>query len=434
LYIATGNYQDGTDEILNYFYEHQQISFAQGRLHALMISQKSSEYIINRLKQEADSHDGDVLVQELYAYFLRTIGNFDEALRVTIRIDNLKKAEGREIYYFAERSRQDDQFDIALKAYENLIKQGRKNRLFNSALLGYAKTLESKLISESKFSKLEIQGVINRYREIIEEEEHSPEAQNSRYQIALLYYKYLNDNTNALNEVNKLLKGRYNNILMAMAGNLKGDIYLSQDKLDEAAESYKYSKMLLSSNPTVSYFDYAEYKIAEIEYFKGNIDSSKVMFQDIANKTISDDANDALEKITLLEKNKQFTGALQTFSKAQLRETQARYQEAKELYLQAANQAPGEDISEYATVLASNIDLVTSNYPSLRQNLEKLLTANPETIYGDWCYYLIARSYLAEKNKDAAIQNFTNILVRYPRSTYVQEARKSIRELREDKI
>ncbi len=434
LYIATGNYQDGTEEILNFFNEHKHISFAQGRLFAFMNNPKAVEYIKNRLRKEAASKSSDVFTQELYAYFLRAVGNLDEALDIIIKIDKLKNAGGREILYFGDRSRQDDQLTIALKAYSNIIDKGRIHKYFTAALYGYAKTLERKLTTDAQITPELVISIIDRYYSIAKDFKNLPEAVNSLYQIAYLYHNYLNESEKAIIELQKLIKDYPNSNLKYSAMNLLGDIYICQNRLEEAISTY--SKVFHTHpklTPTVQ-LEYAEYKIAETIYFKGDIDSALILFRNIENKTASDVANDAIEKIVIIEKNKQFTSGLKTFALSELRELQSRFKEAIELYLKISDELKGEDLAEISLLRAGKMEISSKNFTSARNILTKFIDNYPDSIYGDIALLHIGNSYMNEGMKELAIQSFTTILGKYPRSIYLQEVRDKIRKLRDEKI
>lgn len=434
LYIATGNYQDGTEEILNFFNEHKHISFAQGRLFAFMNNPKAVEYIKNRLKREASTKSNDVFTQELYAYFLRAIGDLNESLSLVVKIDNLKRAEGREILYFADRSRQDDQLTIALEAYSKIIDQGRNNRYFTAALYGYAKTLERKITTEAKITPELVLSIIDRYSTIARDFKNLPEAANSLYQIAFLYHTYLNQSEKAIDVLNELIKTYRNSNVSYAAMNLMGDIYIYLDKLDNALDSYQKVIIYHPKTTPTSQLEYAEYKIAEIIYFKGSIDSALVLFKKIANNISSDVSNDAIEKIVIIEKNKQFTEALKNFALAELREIQLKSKEAVALYQQIGNEYKGEDLAELSMLRAGKILIKNKDFNLARQLLNQFIEVYPESIYGDLALLHLGNSYMEEGLKELAIQTFTTILSKYPRSIYLQEVRDKIRKLRDEKI
>ena len=80
LYIATGDYTHGTEEILNQLKVDFNVAAAQGKLYALATNEESKQYIKNQLKSTAAKFSDEIVFNELYAWFLRNIGDFETAL------------------------------------------------------------------------------------------------------------------------------------------------------------------------------------------------------------------------------------------------------------------------------------------------------------------------------------------------------------------
>lgn len=433
LYIATGNYQDGLNEVLSYFNLTKDLPYAQGQVYALISNKQASEYLNTRLKEEARNQSENILIQNLYSFYLRTTKKFEEALEITKRIDDLKKAQGREILYFADLSRNDGEYDIALKAYAIIIDEIKANQLLATALYGYARTLEHKLHSKNKLTKDEIGQIIDRYNSIIEKYPNQSISADSRYRIALIAKEFLNDLPLATKELQELILKYPNTPVTAAANNELANIYIILDELDDAEKIYR--KIILNFKK-ISPKDYeiAEYKIAEIAYYKGDIDTALAQFKEISARSGSDEANNALEKISLIEQNKQLTQALKTYANAELKEIQKNFSEALKLYKETSGLADGENLAELCFMRSAKIEFNNAHFIQTKEILSKLFEKYPRTIYGDQAYLLIGNSFISESNKDAAIKAFNDLLTNYPRSIYLQEARDKIRILRQDKF
>jgi outer membrane protein assembly factor BamD (BamD/ComL family) len=82
----------------------------------------------------------------------------------------------------------------------------------------------------------------------------------------------------------------------------------------------------------------------------------------------------------------------------------------------------------------AGIQFRENQYDLSRRSAQKLLTDFPESIYADRMTKLIADTYFEEKNIPEAIRFYTEILVKYPGSIYLHEARARIRLLRQENI
>jgi tetratricopeptide (TPR) repeat protein len=123
LYIATGNFAKGTNEVLNLFEQTNNLGIAQGRLSALLSNPDAASYVNSIIKSRADGDN--INYKKLYAWFLRSTKKYEEAFEVYKKIDAMQASNGMEVLNFANSSSSDGQTDIALKAYEYIIDMGR---------------------------------------------------------------------------------------------------------------------------------------------------------------------------------------------------------------------------------------------------------------------------------------------------------------------
>ncbi len=432
LYIATGNYKAGVEEILNYLKQSRNIANAQGHLYALMTNDKANEYIGQKLKKAASKHERDLRIQQLYLFYLRTIKEYDEALQVTIRLDELTKSNGKKISQFAYQSRRDGQYDTALKAYSYLIDKREYKKYLPSSLYGYARTLENKLAVKQEISKDEIKTIIDRYEKIIDEYPNQQNSAESRYRIAVLANDYLNNHKRAIEELTMLIENYPRTEVTAKGINYLASVYASRDKLEKAREIYR-KVVRTFKNVSPDDHEKALYKLAELNYYQGNIDSAKAQFEKAASNSNSDVANDALDKLVMLEQNKKLTKALKVYAKADLKNFQGDYTEAIKLYKEAYELSTGENLAQKSMVKIAEIEFERTNYNAVKDYMNTLLEENPESIYADYALVLIARSYLQQSDEQAAIKKYNELLINHPRSIYLQEARKKIRGLRNEK-
>ncbi|MGA2298246.1 MAG: tetratricopeptide repeat protein [FCB group bacterium] len=429
LYISTGDYALGTQEVLKLFAFQKNLPFAQGRLSALMVSKDANVHINKILQDEVSSNSSDIQYLRLYAWFLRAMKNPEKALEIYQKIDDLTGGIGLELYRYASDCRVDGEYDMALKAFELVIAKEKASPYFLSALYGFARTMESKSQVQSKFTQDELDNIIKRYKQIISDYPNEMTAGEARYRIAVLALEQMNDRDMAIDELNQVIKQFPYNELAANSSLLLASIKTMQDKLDEAYKIYD-NVVKTYSRYAAQEAEKATYKMAEIEYFRGNIDSSMTLFTKISVNTSSDVANDALNKILLIEQNKQYTKALPIYAKAELRELQGKPDEANDLFKQVSETTEGTDIAERSIINSAKIFFKKSDYINAMKLLQSLLEKNPETIYGDKICLFIGDIYTAEKNIDSALKIYTELITKYPRSIYLQEAREKIIKLR----
>ena len=173
---------------------------------------------------------------------------------------------------------------------------------------------------------------------------------------------------------------------------------------------------------------------AMILYYKGEIEAAQKSFSALALNPDTDIANDVLKKLFIIKENEQYVAALQIFAKAELREYQKRSKESLELYNEAIELAGKTQLSELSLYKSAFLEFNNKNYQNCRNFISKLSQGYPDSKENDKYVYLTAESYYYEENHPVALKYYTELITKYPSSIYIQDSRKKIRIIREDKI
>ena len=440
LYGAVGNFAAGAQEALTFLKQTSNLNTAHGRISAYLISPKGVEQTREVLEKATTAEPNNFLYQRLYAWILREMKDYNRALDITQRLDNMLNAQGRELLMFAEKARQERYFDAALKAYGLVIDKGRLNPNALSAFYGYARAMESRLedakTAGTTFSETELNSIISRYRAVAADYPGTQYAAESQYRIARITLDNLKKPEAAEQEFIKLVQ-QYRAFPIAARGSVDlGQLYTQQNRLDKAAETFRAT--LLTFARMRSECDEAEFRLAELEYFGGNLDSADRRFAKLAANTNADIANDALERLALLEQKRTPDGeeAVRNFAKAELLEKQEKFDEALAGYTSLTSlikpNAAHANIGEQALIRAGNIELRRKRYDAAGKFFSRLLEQFPEGTMGDFAMMNHADALALQGRKDDAIQMYTQALARFPRSTLLQQIRLKIRKLRGD--
>lgn len=426
LYSVTGDFKNGIIEVLNLYAATKNIQYVQGRIAALNQNKEAELYILQILEDKSSSGEIDYL--RLLTWYLTTIGKFDEAFVKTKTIDAAIRARGNEVYNFATTLQRDGKYEIAIKAYEYVIDMGKESQFTVNALYGLTRSLELSQIENNARTDEAIESIVSRYRKIIKDYPQSTLAEDSRMRIATLFYERQNYKK-ALDELSLIINSKNYSRVIASANNLTARIYLETDDLNLASKYYLNVVQYYKNLNEEEYIN-ALYGLANIEYYKSNTDSAIALFTDITLKTNSDNANDALERISNIEQFKKYNKAFELFIKGELRNEQKKYQEAVDFYNEAADAAINTELSEKALITASELEAKMKHTVKAREFLQKILNQNPDTYNGDYILYNIAQYYNTEGNKTEAMNKFNELLAKYPRSIYLNQARDIIRRIR----
>lgn len=433
LYVAIGDVENAIDESLIMLLETGALAEVEARIFVLMQDKENQQIIDSKLAEFADENSSNYTAMELYSWYQTNIGDYRKALEYTIRADDISESGGRLILVFGNNAEKDGQTDVALEAYQYLIDEGRDNKYFSSATYNFTKALESKFLFEDKFDRSKVEDIIEKYETIIEEFDKTTTAADAYLEKARLEKDFLND----LEAADQTLKNLINNIpgarqsghALVQLGDIyiaKGNLNLAMDYIDRAVVRYSRTELDLKEK--------AEYKFGIIQYYKGDLDSAQVIFNSLSESVDSDIANDALEKNSIIADKEKERSMTELFAKSEYALVQNDTSLAIDNFVTII-----EDLSNYDTevwqrsnLLLADIHQAKGNQEKAAEYLKNLATNLTDGVHTDKAIYRLALIRAEQGNKSRAIELFSKILVDFPDSIYLKDARKKIRELREE--
>lgn len=488
---SAGLYDEAVAETIGVLQRERNIAVAQARISAYLTNDKAIKETSKALESNASADRNNILVQYLYAWFLREIKQYSKALAVTRILDELGRAQGRELYNYAELARNEGFYEEAILAYNDVIAKGKNSAVAIAAVYGYVRALEAKVQRTMEQEQGEqignsatasqnipaiIQDLIERYETIAKDYPQTPFAADALLRIALLYSEQSFEPEKTQSTLRRLL-ARYGGMEpSAMGYILLGKSYIAQARLTEAEDIFRQAVTALKNFPNQVHEAY--FFLAEIMLYRGSIDTAQQLYQDLALKPNTDIANDALERLSLLQSvmNEKQRSALKLLVQAELREQQRRFDEALVLYRDAISIAPRSFLHErclyrIARIYAQEsrtIRLSTKeadvSWQSAIAVCDTLTRDFPDGVFADeayllWGKLLVSQAQRTEKQAEFlagqtptladrqksdtlkaqaktyyadAIGALTQILIKFPKSPLAGEARKRIRLLRGD--
>ncbi len=398
----------------------------------------------------ADANSGNAQVQFLYAWLCMEAKDYESALGVYVRIDNLKKSGGRELLSFGRRAFDEGAYRTAQAAFRRLMSDYPEAQFAAEAEFYHARSVEAvnepglpKDADDPTLTFLEsikagvsseaipgYQGAIKLYQAIQEKYSNHPVSYESGYRIGRLLFTKFRDNDAALAILLKVAKPYRESIGRMDADMLIGDVYLASGNLEEAKKTYAF----VSSYPAVTeeVRNEAQFRIAEIHYFEGLFADAVKELEPLTTNSNRDIANDALELKLFVEPNmSQSEAALKQFARAQLLERQGKYNEAAAMMNDITVSFPTSPILERA-YFALALDHRRSGKPEdAQRSLKAFLDRFADSILRDKVLFTLADIHEQDLNNAAgAIELYTRILSEFPNSIYSGIARERILALR----
>ncbi|MBK7632580.1 MAG: tetratricopeptide repeat protein [Ignavibacteriales bacterium] len=369
--------------------------------------------------------------------------NYDEAFNLYKEIDKKQNTNGADIYSFGEFVYRDGEYKTASDVFKFLLDNYSDQQYTPLAKLGYAKTQEALLIQKyneanpewktfytpAKVEAKEIEPVINAYQDIVKVYQHSEAAIEAMLRIGILYSHYRGDVVEAENYFKIVIKDYPTSKFASLAFIELGNIKMQQAKLDEAEKLFQLVSNLVRINSEDKSF--AMYQIARINSFKNDFESARKDLTTVMNNLKDNVANDAIEFSILLNTAKNDSSNLSLYCSAEFLAEQKRFGEAKDLYLQLSQNPQAFVFSSIAKLRTAEMLIAIDDYPNAIANLTLIVDEAEKNIYADKALYLQGQIYQYGLKDDVkAVESYESLLAKFPKSLYLDEARKNIIELK----
>lgn len=421
----------------------QQFEFVQSRFASLVARPDGLKSAISVIEEELKLRKSIPLMR-LQLWLYMEANRFSDALVTAQMIEQAINSSGQELFAFAERAFRENEFSIAATAYQQALKSGTKMPFTQSAKYGYARCIEELSLQgktvvtdkDQNISLLETQpnfsGAINLYSTLVKEYPISVVASNSLYRIGWIRYKQMFDLDGALQMFDSVLVVSPVGPMVPITLSAIGDIYIAQNKLDAAAKKF----LALSSSPFANQEQrtLAQFRVAEIQFFKNNFDSTLSLLKPLTENLKADESNDALLLQYFVSANKfQFVEALKQFARAELYARQFKVSESINEFSSIVDIYPTAPLADDALLKKAEYSIQLKRFAEALTSYNKILEDYKESLERDKTQFKIGELYQFHLlDKEKAIAAYQIVLEKYPFSLFVEEARKRIRILRGD--
>ena len=213
------------------------------------------------------------------------------------------------------------------------------------------------------------------------------------------------------------------------------DIYLLRAEPWEA--TLLYSQVEKSHKDTPLGYD-AKLRNARLSYFAGDFKLAQSHLDILKQATSREIANDAMQLSLLITDNTAMDTAgvaLRDYAVVEQQVFQNKLPEALRGLDALLQKYPGHALQDEAWLLKAQLQRRTGDYKAAVTTLEKITTNPKYDVLSDDALFLLAS--IQEENlqdKEQAKTLYNQLLVKYPGSIYVAEARKRFRKLRGDSL
>ena len=438
IYQVTGDYAAMINEYLDLLEEDPtKLDFAESRLQDALnkdTDQKISNLLRESLLKRSQKKPDNQYLSEMLLWLSVQRKDFEFALIQAKSLDKRFKGDGEQVFDLAGLSLSNNDYDVAIEAYQYILQKGPDNPFYTESRSGYLRTMFFKITNNLAYSRKDLIVLEKGYQDALAEIGYNFKSAGLMKDLAHLdaFYLFKLDDAITLLEtaigLTTIPEKAKADCKLELA-----DILLFRGDVWEASLLYSQVEKAFPNEP-IGHM--AKFKNAKLSYYIGEFDWSKAQLDVLKAATSKLIANDAMELSLLISDNmdidSSYTG-LKIYARADLEE----YQNKDSLALRTLDTISmlglSHPLGDEVLYKKAEIYIKDGHYLPADSALALVISKYPDDILADNALYKRAR--LQEEifhDKDLAMQLYEQLMKDYPGSLFVTEARKRFRALRGD--
>mgnify|MGYP002522646105 FL=1 len=337
----------------------------------------------------------------------------------------------RDLLYIAQIASDNRQYDVAVDAYDYVLKKSDEGVYYVQATVGFIKNSYEKAVVEGNHDKKFYENLSKKIDEAFEKIGFS----GDMIPLVLVQADILAFELNRYDDAKALLN---NALEMNLSPNNKAelkmklaDIYLLTDEVWEATLLYSQVEKSLKNEPIAHE---ARFKNAQLRYFIGEFEWANAALNILKSATSKLVANDAMTLSLTISDNLEYdTIGLKRLAKADYYIYQHRYELANQMLDSVVAYNPNEVSLPSAFYRKAKIAVNTGDYELADSLYKRVYEGYADSYIAD--EVLIEDALLLENQlnrKEEAMECYSKLFDYYTASVYVAQARKSYRCLRDE--
>jgi tetratricopeptide (TPR) repeat protein len=389
--------------------------------------------IIKRLQKSPNSF----VYNDMLIWFYKQKGDFASAYTQLKAIDKRTKADGQAMFEFGISCLDNEQLDIAVKAFEYVVEKGDSYPFYNDSKVQLLEVLYKKIVGKGIYSNEELILLEKNYELTLQELGKNTSTVNLIRSWAKVKAFYTHDIEGATNLLNDLLLMPGINPKTKSEIKLEyADLMLIKGEIWDASLLYSQVEKANKNEPIGHE---AKFRNAKISFYTSDFNWAKAQLDVLKNATSKLISNDAMYLSLLITDNigmDSLVEPLTYFARADLLKFQNKIQEAEQVLDTLTGKYPWHSLKDDVHYLRYEIAKKKGDYDAAAAQLKKIIDEHSQDILADDALFNLAELELYYyKNNQKAAELYKKIIFDYPGSLYVVEARRIYRELRgDDKI
>lgn len=395
---------------------------------------KNVDILRTELLKRVQKNPSNTTYAEMLTWLFLQQKDFNSAYIQLKAIDKRLNENGQRLLNLASLSLNNREYKVAKKCYKYIADKGPDNPYYAFAKAGVLKSEFEDLRRTYPIDSVGLNSLNQDYTSLLDELGRNRETVGLLRQKAQLQAYYIDDLEGATISLNEALD------IPGVHEETRAEMKLELAKI-LVARNYIWDASLLSSqvdkdfkNDVIGY--QAKFINAQISYYTGDFEWAQAQLDILKGSTSKLISNDAMELSLLITDNMNLDTIIDPmlmFARADLLTVQNKYDLALSSLDSILTEYPGHALSDEILLQKAKIAENTGNIDLAIQHYKEILTDYYLDINADNALFRMAELYETKlSDLDEAQKLYKQLIVDFPGSLYVVEARKRFRRLRGD--
>lgn len=427
-YNSMLDFENATECYLLYLKENpEQYEMVKNRLRVMMmydINGNVDDVVRMALLRKTQEDPENEAFSSLLMWYSLQQQDYELALMLLKSLDKRGKGDyENDIVYVAQIASDNRQYDIAIEAYDYVLKKADAGVFYVQATVGFIKNSYEKAVAEGNRDKKFYEHLSSKIDAAFEKIGYS----NDMMPLVLVQADILAFELGRYDDAKALLINKQNaELKMKLA-----DICILTDDVWEATLLYSQVEKSMKNEPIAHE---ARYKNAQLRYFIGEFEWAQAALKVLTAATSKLVANDAMTLSLTISDNLDYdTIALKRLAKADYYIYQHKYEPANQMLDSVVAYNPNEVSLPSAFYRKAKIAMNAGDYELADSLYKRVYEGYADSYIADEA--LVEDALLLENQlnrKEDAMECYSKLFDYYTASVYVAQARKSYRRLRDE--
>ncbi|NNE56218.1 MAG: tetratricopeptide repeat protein, partial [Flavobacteriales bacterium] len=389
-----------------------------------------------KLLKRVQRYPNEAIYNELLIWLFLQKKEFGAALVQAKALDMRMSENGFRVMDIARLARGNEDFDTARQAYSYVISKGEFGEYYTTARMELLRVMLDETTSKPGAPTDDMIALESTYENTLDELGKTAGTAMMMKELAHIKGFYLGKTDEAIDLLYEGLEipGLYEKVTAVIKLEL-GDVLLLEGDIWEA--SLLYSQVELEFKEDVMGHE-AKFRNAKISYYTGDFEWAQAQLDVLKASTSKLISNDAIDLSLLITDNFNMdttTVPMLMFAQADLLAYQNQVDQSVLKLDSIVDMWPGHTLTDDILMLKADIYASQGDYDQAVGYLEQVMEFHFFDILGDDALFQLAEiHHFIYEDLETAQSMYERILLEYPGSLYVVEARKRFRELRGDEI